>query len=422
MAIGTWHPHTYRPQLKRPTPYSIKDILGTPEAAGAILLRHPFNSLDGPVWQTSRNFHSRDLHHSYPGGYGTKGECTEEKDYSSELLTSCSSGNCECDLHPENTYRHVICEPTETDGSCIDSLDGKSKSSCENLDLSPNHSLKRKSPCSDDTSSNQDSKEKKKKARTTFSGRQIFELEKQFELKKYLSANERAELANLLNVTDTQVKIWFQNRRTKWKKMEGISNAEAAEHKIGGPKHIDTIRQKQAKNQDTRPNSDTSQTMVLINDKAASNCSKSSQITRDESSHKGLIHDERQECPARSLPHIAKGGGLSQAFCRNDYSEDAELDELTSSVGKDGITCTEKALTDDARQETTRVPVIKMDDVDKFHETATTEMLEESGVHDVESGFCKETISDKTHKSEQSKPDLQILISDYHESRKAEDK
>lgn len=77
--------------------------------------------------------------------------------------------------------------------------------SCENLDLSPNHSLKRKSPCSDDTSSNQDSKEKKKKARTTFSGRQIFELEKQFELKKYLSANERAELANLLNVTDTQV-------------------------------------------------------------------------------------------------------------------------------------------------------------------------------------------------------------------------
>lgn len=51
----------------------------------------------------------------------------------------------------------------------------------------------------------EDDKEKKKKARTTFSGRQIFELEKQFELKKYLSASERAELATLLNVTDTQV-------------------------------------------------------------------------------------------------------------------------------------------------------------------------------------------------------------------------
>lgn len=47
--------------------------------------------------------------------------------------------------------------------------------------------------------------EKKKKARTTFTGRQIFELEKQFEVKKYLSLNERAKMAALLNVTETQV-------------------------------------------------------------------------------------------------------------------------------------------------------------------------------------------------------------------------
>ncbi len=46
---------------------------------------------------------------------------------------------------------------------------------------------------------------KKKKARTTFTGRQIFELEKQFEVKKYLSSSERSELAKLLNVTETQV-------------------------------------------------------------------------------------------------------------------------------------------------------------------------------------------------------------------------
>lgn len=50
-----------------------------------------------------------------------------------------------------------------------------------------------------------DLKQKKKKARTTFTGRQIFELEKQFEVKKYLSSSERAELAKLLNVTETQV-------------------------------------------------------------------------------------------------------------------------------------------------------------------------------------------------------------------------
>ena len=49
--------------------------------------------------------------------------------------------------------------------------------------------------------------EKKKKARTTFTGRQIFELEKKFEVKKYLSATERSELASLLSVTETQVFI-----------------------------------------------------------------------------------------------------------------------------------------------------------------------------------------------------------------------
>lgn len=46
---------------------------------------------------------------------------------------------------------------------------------------------------------------RKKKARTTFTGRQIFELEKQFEVKKYLSSSERSEMAKLLSVTETQV-------------------------------------------------------------------------------------------------------------------------------------------------------------------------------------------------------------------------
>jgi hypothetical protein len=50
---------------------------------------------------------------------------------------------------------------------------------------------------------------KRKKARTTFTGRQIFELERQFEVKKYLSSSERAEMARLLNVTETQVSVKF---------------------------------------------------------------------------------------------------------------------------------------------------------------------------------------------------------------------
>lgn len=58
----------------------------------------------------------------------------------------------------------------------------------------------------DDSMNSNSASEKKKKARTTFTGRQIFELEKQFEVKKYLSLNERAKMATLLNVTETQVR------------------------------------------------------------------------------------------------------------------------------------------------------------------------------------------------------------------------
>ncbi|XP_068164373.1 homeobox protein HMX1-like isoform X3 [Antennarius striatus] len=68
---------------------------------------------------------------------------------------------------------------------------------------------------------------RKKKTRTVFSRSQVFRLEASFGLRRYLSGGERAGLAAALRLTETQVKIWFQNRRNKWKR-QVAAEAEAS--------------------------------------------------------------------------------------------------------------------------------------------------------------------------------------------------
>ncbi|EDO37617.1 predicted protein, partial [Nematostella vectensis] len=59
---------------------------------------------------------------------------------------------------------------------------------------------------------------RKPKQRPLFSHNQIQRLEKEFKEEKYLTESKRAELSKDLGMTETQVKTWFQNRRTKWRK------------------------------------------------------------------------------------------------------------------------------------------------------------------------------------------------------------
>ncbi|KAI8478798.1 Homeobox protein hmx3 [Branchiostoma belcheri] len=291
-----WHQHIYHPTSKQPTRHFIADILGLrPDKDD----RPRSPCLLGPELQHAKAVDSaRSPKGNARTSTGAAGSTREDSD--SEARSS-DSGRDQDESGHESGDNKV---PNGTKRKYEDGGKNSEK----------------------DTDGTQEDKPKKKKARTTFTGRQIFELEKQFEVKKYLSASERADLAALLNVTDTQVKdvsseqrttvlggiimghmycqlavvrgevgrpsgtertgvkIWFQNRRTKWKKQDGISNAEAAEHKIGGSRHIDTVRQREQQ----RSTKELQNCEAPVETETTTDCNDSNNNSTERAEHSGM--------------------------------------------------------------------------------------------------------------------------------------